>query len=281
MSPAAFQPVKRDRPLLQTNNLCYSLDHVPLLRQVSITLYAGEMVGLIGPNGAGKSTLLRILNGLRWDITGEILMMGRPLHSFSVRDIARRIGSVPQSTELDFAFTVQEVVSMGRNPYLGRFQIEGHEDRQIIAQAMEALSVTTFAERHVNTLSGGERQRVFIARALAQQPRVLLLDEPIASLDIRHQIEVLHLIKRLAHQHGLGVLAAIHDLDLAACFCDRLILLHPGRVVADDHPECVLRVEHLDAAFGVRATTFRDPYNHALRLSLEFEATPLAGAAPS
>lgn len=272
MSIPLPHPFHQPTPLLQARQLGYSIEQAPLLCEVSVTLHVGEIVGLIGPNGAGKSTLLRALGGLRRDISGEIDLMGKPLHHYSIREIARRVATVPQSTDLDFAFTVKEVVSMGRNPYLGRFQIEGPEDRRIVSEAMQALAITEFAERHVNTLSGGERQRVFIARALAQQPKALLLDEPIASLDVHHQIEVMQILARLAHQQGMGLLAAIHDLDLAAYFCDRLILLHQGQIIADDVPEAVLTPDHLEAAFNIRAYTFRDPFNDALRLSLELDA---------
>src|SRR5689334_24003691 len=177
---------------------------------------------------------------------------------------------------MDFAFTVREVVLMGRSPYLGRFQLEGAEDRWVADEAMRAMDVTQFADRFVNTLSGGERQRVFVARALAQQPRVLLLDEPTANLDVRHQVEMLDMVAKLAHQDGLAVLMAIHDLDLAAHYCDRLILLHEGSILADDNPEVVLAPDHLATAFHVQARTFRDPFTDALRLSLIAANTPQA-----
>jgi iron complex transport system ATP-binding protein len=200
--------------------------------------------------------------------------MDRPLKEYATKEVARLVAHVPQSTALDFAFTVREVVLMGRSPYLKRFQIEGDADRQIALEAMQAMHVEEMAERFVNTLSGGERQRVFVARALSQQPRILLLDEPTANLDVRHQIELLQLVSRLAHDEGLAVMAAIHDLDHAAHFCDRLILLHEGQILADDKPEVVLSPEHLATAFSVQARTFRDPFTDTLRLSLLNEITP-------
>jgi len=178
------------------------------------------------------------------------------------------IAHVPQSTVLDFAFTVREIVLMGRSPHLGHFKLEGAEDRRVADEAMRMMAISDLADRFVNTLSGGERQRVFVARALAQQPRVLLLDEPTSNLDVRHQLEVLQVIRRLAEERQLGVVAAIHNLDLAAYFCDRLILLHRGRVLANGDPEEVLTPDHLAAAFDIQAQPFRDPYSDALRLSL-------------
>jgi iron complex transport system ATP-binding protein len=194
-------------PLIEAREVSFALDGATLLEAVSLSIRPGEMVGLIGPNGAGKSTLLRVLGGLWRGARGEIRLAGRPLAACSPREVARLVAHVPQSTALDFAFTVREVVLMGRSPHLGRWQIEGAADRQIAEDAMRMMAVDDLAERFVNTLSGGERQRVFIARALAQQPHVLLLDEPTANLDVRHQLEVLHLVAQRAEEEGLAVLA--------------------------------------------------------------------------
>ena len=205
-------------PLLETRALTFSIDQALLLRAITLTVCEGELVGLIGPNGAGKSTLLRVLGGLWSGASGTLELAGKPLTTYSARQVAQIVAHVPQLTVMDFAFTVREVVLMGRSPYLGRLDLEGPEDRRIAEGAMEAMSVLPLADRFVNTLSGGERQRVFIARALAQQPRILLLDEPTANLDVRHQIDLMQMITRLARETGLAVVAAIHDLDLAAHF---------------------------------------------------------------
>jgi iron complex transport system ATP-binding protein len=262
-------------PLLKTHQAGLSIDGAVLLENVSTAFYPGEVVGLIGPNGAGKSTLLRLLGGLWRASSGSVEMNGRPLGSYSARDLARLIAHVPQSTALDFAFTVREVVLMGRTPHLGRFQLEGIEDRLVAEEAMRAMVVQALADRFINTLSGGERQRVFVARALAQQPHVLLLDEPTANLDVRFQLDLLEKVSDLAHEKSLTVLAAIHDLDLAAHFCDRLVLLHQGRVLADGQPDMVLTADYLAEAFGVAARPFRDPFTDTLRLSLTRKQHPL------
>ena len=238
------------------------------MRGVSLSLHNGELVGLIGPNGAGKTSLLRLLGGLRKPSSGEIELMGQILKTYSTREIARLIASVPQAAAMDFAFTVREVVLMGRAPHLGRFDLEGPNDREIADQAMRQMDVMGLAERYLPTLSGGERQRVFVARALAQQPRVLLLDEPTANLDVGHQLDMLDTVKSLAHDQGMGVMAAIHDLDLAAQFCDRLILLDHGEWIGEGSPQDVLTPENLHAVFGVRAHVYRDPFSDALRLSV-------------
>lgn len=254
--------------VIDARQLHLRLDEQAILNDISLAVRPGEMIGLIGPNGAGKSSLLRVLGGLWPASGGTIHLDGRPLRSSSTREVARLVAHVPQSTAMDFAFTVREVVLMGRSPYLSRFQIEGPEDRRVAEEAMRMMAVHDLAERFINTLSGGERQRVFIARALAQQPRLLLLDEPTANLDVRHQLSMLAMVARLVREEGLSVIAAIHDLDLAAHTCDRLVLLHEGRILADAAPEQVLSPDNLAHAFHVEARVFRDPYTDALRLSL-------------
>jgi len=255
-------------PLLGAEGINLSIDGAHILRGVSTSLKPGELVGLIGPNGAGKTTLLKVLGGLLQPTGGEVRLLGEPLARYQPRQVARLIAHVPQSTLTDFAFTVREVVLMGRSPHLGRFQIEQTADREISQRAMERLHVEGLADRLITTLSGGERQRVFIARALAQQPRVLLLDEPTANLDVRHQLDVLELVADLARAENLGVIAALHDLDLAAHYCDRLVLMEAGRVLADSAPEHVLTPQNVAAAFEVDAQVYRDPYTQGLRLSL-------------
>jgi iron complex transport system ATP-binding protein len=255
-------------PLLQAAAVTFKLGDHSLLHDISLTLQRGELVGLIGPNGAGKSTLLKVVSGLWKGATGEITLCGQPLARYTPRQIARLIGQVGQSVIVDAPFTVRDVVLMGRNPHLGRFEIEKPRDRHIADEAMRATETLALADRAITTLSGGERQRVLLARALAQEPSILLLDEPTSNLDIRHQIDILATVRRLAEQRGLGVLLAIHDLSLAARFCDRLILLHEGRSVAEGTPEAVLIPHNLASAFGVQAQPYRDPFTHDLKLSI-------------
>ncbi len=262
-------------PLLRAHNVTFGFNGTKILRRISLALQPGEFVGLIGPNGAGKSTLLKVISGLWRGADGVLELLGRPLGNYQPKEAAQVIAHVPQFTLLDFAFTVREVVLMGRSPHLGRFQLEGPHDRAIADQAMRITSTLDLAGRFVNTLSGGERQRVLIARALAQQPQILLLDEPTSNLDIRHQLSVLELIRTLAHDQGLGILAAIHDLDSAARFCDRLVLLAQGEVAADGAPADVLTPGTLARVFGVETQVEHDPLIGALRL------TPLRAVPPN
>ncbi len=252
--------------LLAASNLAFAYNGTPILQHFTFELRGGELVGLVGPNGAGKSTFLRLISGLLRPGAGRVELLGRPLGRYSIREIARLVAHVPQSTAFDFPLTVREVVLMGRSPYLGRFQIEDEQDRVIADAAMRTTDTLRFARRFVNTLSGGERQRVLIARALAQQPRILLLDEPTSNLDIRHQLELLELVRNLAHQQQIGVVAAIHDLPLAARFCDRVALLAEGRIVADGRPADVFTPDQLARVFGVEVTVDREPVTGGLRL---------------
>jgi iron complex transport system ATP-binding protein len=265
--------VTRSAPLLQANGISYRVGERYLLDDVSLSLCGGEVVGLIGPNGAGKSTLLKVLSGIWKTSAGQILLCGQPLTSYRPRQIAQVIGQVPQSPTLDIPFSVRDIVLMGRNPHLGRFEIERPYDRKVAEGAMQDTHTLPLADRMINTLSGGERQRVFLARALAQEPSLLLLDEPTSNLDIKHQIDILALVQHLAHQRGLGTLIAIHDLSLAARFCDRLILLYGGQILADGVPEAVLTPDYLAQAFGVQVQPYRDPYTHDLKLSISTESS--------
>ncbi|WP_019616143.1 ABC transporter ATP-binding protein [Psychromonas ossibalaenae] len=242
---------------LSCSNLCFSYDRKPLLTDIHLKFEAGQFVGLIGANGAGKSTLLQLLLGLIKQQSGKISLNGSEIHSQKRREIAKQLAFVPQSIELPYAFTTQALVAMGRNPYLGPFELETEEDTEHINSAMAETDILHLKDRFVNTLSGGEKQRVIIARALAQQAPTILLDEPIASLDICHQIETLELIKSLS-QNGKLAITALHDLNLAAAYCDRLILIgkntdHQGTsIVADGTPEQVLNHENLARYFSIQ-----------------------------
>ena len=244
--------------LLSCSDLSFSYTKEPLLKNISLDFKAGEFVGLVGANGTGKSTLLQLLLGLIKQQSGKVAINGIDIHSLKRREIAKQLAFVPQSIELPYAFTAQELVAMGRNPYLGAFELETSEDKKIIQDAMHKTDILDLKDRWVNTLSGGEKQRVIIARALAQQAQTILLDEPIASLDICHQIETLELIKKLT-QTGKLAITALHDLNLAARYCDRLILIgktsdnHQKRIIADGTPEQVLNSINLANCFSIKA----------------------------
>lgn len=222
------------------------------LAGVSVEIERGAFVGLIGPNGSGKTTLLRCLTGLLAPQGGAVLIDGREVGEWGVAELARRMGVVAQDGEAGFDFTVRQVVAMGRYPHRRRWRGETLADREAIAEALRLTDLVDLAERPVSALSGGERQRVALARALAQTPQALLLDEVTAHLDVGYQAEVLALLRRLHAERGLTIVAVLHDLNLAARSCQRLILLASGRIVAVGPPEEVLTPANLEAAYGVR-----------------------------
>ncbi|PWT83517.1 MAG: hypothetical protein C5B57_06690 [Blastocatellia bacterium] len=230
-----------------------------VLSDVSIRVDRGDLVGILGPNGSGKTTLLKVLGGALNPHSGFVTLDDRPLATWSRREVARRIAYVPQETHAPFDFTVLDVVLMGRFPYLGPFALEGPDDLAIAKQALEATDTAAFQRRSFNTLSGGEKQRVVIASALAQRPRILLLDEPTASLDIGHQIEVQTLLRRLNAEDQVTMILSTHDLNLAAALCRRLVLLKDGQVLETGPTDRVLTPSAVRSLYNVNADVQRHP----------------------
>jgi iron complex transport system ATP-binding protein len=239
-----------NEPILEVNGVTFGYEREPLLYDVQLLVHKGEMVGLLGPNGSGKTTLLRLVSGILLPQQGTIVLVGRPLQDWGRRGVAQNIAVVPQELHVPFAFTVEQMVSLGRTPYINWLASRSSKDDNIVQDAMRATDVIPLAKRIFNELSGGERQRVMVAMALAQQPKLLLLDEPTAHLDIKYQIDMLELVQRLNHERGVTVIAALHDLNLASRYFPRLVLFQRG-IVADAGPAEVLEPQLLKRVYGI------------------------------
>ncbi|MGH2497320.1 MAG: ABC transporter ATP-binding protein [Ktedonobacteraceae bacterium] len=237
-------------PLLDMQGITFGYNRQPLLYDVHFQVRAGEMVGLLGPNGSGKTTLLRLISGVLRPQQGTVIVDGRDARAWGRREMARRVAVVPQEMHVPFAFTVEELVSLGRTPYARLLGSNTMEDLSIVRNALQAADIEALAGRIFNELSGGERQRVTVAMALAQRPALLLLDEPTSHLDIKYQIELLELVQRLNRETGVTVIAAMHDLNLAARYFPRLVLFQRG-IVADATPAEVLEPHLLRRVYGI------------------------------
>jgi iron complex transport system ATP-binding protein len=238
---------------LKVDGVTFNYTSVPVLDGVSFDAKGGEVIGIIGHNGCGKTTLLKCINLALHPGSGIVRIDGKDTLTMSRKDIAKEVGVVAQNTVITFPFTVLDMVLMGRFPSLERFENESKDDLKIAMDAMEATSVTYLASRPIDEISGGERQRVIIARALAQQPRALLLDEPTLHLDINHQFELMELIRSLAKEKGLLVIIVSHDLNLAARYCDKLIALDEGKIAAAGAVAEVMTSENLAKVFNIDA----------------------------
>lgn len=245
--------------LVEARGICFGWGERIVLRDLALRIAPGEFVGLLGANGSGKSTLLRIIGGALRPSAGEVRITGRDVWALPRRELARRVATVAQSPILPEGFTVAELTLLGRTPHLRAFQSEGPADYAAARRALVAAECLDLAPRHLGELSGGERQRVTLARALAQEPTLLLLDEPTAHLDPGVGREIVRMLLRLNRETGLTILAVFHDLNLAAAICPRLALLHDGRIIADGPPADVITPAFLKHAYGYDAQIIPHP----------------------
>ncbi|MBQ8179489.1 MAG: ABC transporter ATP-binding protein [Candidatus Methanomethylophilaceae archaeon] len=243
---------------LDVNGLRYRYGDKPVLDGVDMPVVEGEILGILGPNGCGKTTLLKNLNKNLSPSGGCVMLDGEDMSGMTKRDVARKVAVVPQTNEVHFAFTVRDMVAMGRMPFQGMLGGPSSEDERIVDEAIERTGLSGYRDRMMNTMSGGERQRVIIARAIAQTPKILLMDEPTLHLDISMQFDALNLVHRLSRETGLTVVIVSHDLAMVARYCDRIVMLHDHRVHAMGTPEEVLTPENMRTVFNVDAELFFD-----------------------
>lgn len=255
-------------PILRAEKVDFAYHNGLVLEDVSFALGKSGLTALIGPNGSGKTTLLKVSSGVLSPLRGRVLLDGREVQQFSRREIAQRISVVPQNLEVPYAFTVRQMVLLGRTPYVRPWRGLAPHDLRVAEEAMERVGVRELGLRPFPELSGGEKQMVILAMALAQEPQVLLLDEPTVHLDIHHQLAVLELVKSLNREEGLTILAVIHDLNLAALYFDRLLLLNHGHLVADGTPAEVLQKDRIAQVFGTQVEVQKHPATDAPQIVL-------------
>jgi iron complex transport system ATP-binding protein len=236
---------------LKVKDVKFSYASVPVLKDVCIELTESEMLGVVGPNGAGKSTLIRCIDRILKTQGGSILLDERDIKEMRLMELAKKMGYIPQSTSQVFPATVFDTVLMGRRPHIGWRSSE--KDTEKVLKTLQMLNIKSFAMRDINELSGGQQQKVFIARALTQEPDVLLLDEPTSNLDIKHQLEVMDIIKNIVREKGIAAIMAIHDLNLASRYADRIIMMYSGEIFSAGDPVSVLTPDNIKRVYGVVA----------------------------
>lgn len=252
---------------LHINALRFGHDRSMVLDDLSLTLPPAQFHVIVGPNGCGKSTLLDLVAGYRCALSGNIALNGLPTESLCAKERARQLAYMPQNERSGFAYSVRETVMMGRHPHIPRFAAPGDEDRRIVEEALESLDLRELSDRPVTELSGGERQRTALARTLAQDAPLMLLDEPTASMDPKHSLAVMTLLAERCHQ-GRTVIAVLHDLNLAAAFADTVTILHEGRAAVSGSVQEALSPEVIGRAFGVEARVDADPFTGRPRIGL-------------
>jgi iron complex transport system ATP-binding protein len=245
-------------PAIHTRDLSFAYKDRAVLHGISLSVANGEMIGILGPNGSGKTTLLKILSAvLRGQ--GEVKLKGRNIAAYTRRELSRLFAVVQQEARINFPYTAAEIVLMGRASYHSPFALEGKKDIEVARASMDLTDSLSLSDRYLHELSGGEKQRVMIARALAQEPEILLLDEPSAFLDLKHQVQVFELLRRLNRERDLTIVAALHDLNLAALFFPRLIMLRDGKIYRDGAPSEVLTEKTIEDVYGIRVRVAQDP----------------------
>jgi len=255
-------------PILTLKNVGFRYGPIQALKGINLRVHAGEVLGVLGPNGSGKSTLLKVMDGILVPQEGEIFIEDRPLASFGRSHLAREVAMVAQESHFRFSFSTLEVVLMGRFPHLKRLQFEGKRDMEVVLDALKATHTLEFAERSIHELSGGEKQRVLIARALAQEPRVILLDEPTSFLDLKFKREIFQLISSLSLTKGLSVVVVSHDIDLTSQFCRRVIMLKNGSIYRIGKPDDVITRTNIETVYECPVLVDKNPATGRPRVSL-------------
>jgi iron complex transport system ATP-binding protein len=256
------------KPSINVKNLSHSFGDALVLKNISFQVPQRDFFIIIGPNGSGKTTLMKVISGILKPQNGELKILNRPIDQYHRKALAKTIAFVPQMTFADFPFTVTEIVLMGRSPYLGILGLEQENDLEVASQAITFTGLENLAHRKLDQLSGGEQQRVFIARAICQEPDIILLDEPTASLDLAYQVRIMDLMEKLKTEKGIAVVMVSHDVNLAAMYADHLMLLHKGQVVCQGLPDEVLTYKTLEETYGCTLLVDESPLGNFPRVTL-------------
>lgn len=255
---------------ISTENLCFSYGTTPILKDINIDLQTGKFYGIIGPNGCGKTTFLDLLTGNKKPSSGSVNVLGKPLNSYSKKALAQRLALVPQEYDTGFSFSVEEVVLMGRHPHISRFSPPAPTDWECVDKAMNAIGITDLRDRYTNTLSGGQKQRAVVARALAQDTSLLLFDEATSSLDIKYTLQIFNLAKDLVQKQNRTIIAVMHNLNLAAAYCDEILIMNNAKIVSSGATVETLNASIIEEVFGVESTIFWDEYNQSQQISFKY-----------
>ena len=255
---------------LSTRDLCFSYGKAATLKDISVTLETGKFYGIIGPNGCGKTTFLDLLTGNKKPSSGSVTLFGAPLSDYSKRDLALQLALVPQEYDTGFGFSVEEVILMGRHPHIPRFSSPTAVDWKNVDKAMEVIGITELRDRYTGTLSGGQKQRTIVARALAQATPLLLFDEATSSLDIKYTLQIFNLARELVEKQNRTIIAVMHNLNLAAAYCDEVLIMDDGQIVRSGAITETLTPEIIKEVFEVESTLAWDEYNQTQQINFRY-----------
>lgn len=245
--------------LINIESLNWKYGNTNVLKNIDLEFHSNKIYGLIGPNGSGKTTLLRNITRSLNTPSNTVFFKNKDLNDYSTKELSRMISYVPQSTDIEFEFSVMDIVMMGRSPHLRRFQSESKSDIDIVENAMKLTNVTHLKFKNISEVSGGERQRVIIARALAQQTELIILDEPVSQLDIHHQVEILDILKNLVSKKDITVILSLHDLNIASEYCDELVLMNSGEVFKVGDVETIITSDNINEVYGLPTLVIENP----------------------
>lgn len=245
--------------IIEVEGLNFKYDERLILNDAAFDVEPGSFVSIIGPNGSGKTTLLKNISGVLRPLSGSITLKGRGIEKYKKKELARIVAYVPQSTTIDFGFTVEDIVMMGRSPYMGPFGSETIEDIRIAEASMKLVGIYELKDKKINEISGGEKQRAIIACALAQKPEIILMDEPVSNLDIQHQIKVLNLVKKLCEEQNMTAIVVLHDLNLSSEYSDNIILMKDGRIEKAGSPDEIINEDNIKRVYNTDTFLIKSP----------------------